>query len=57
MARACARHILVKIKEQADSLKQELKKGANFAALTKKHSQCTSAKKVVTSVNLALVRW
>ena len=45
MARACARHILVKTKEQADSLKQELKKGADFATLAKKHSQCTSAKK------------
>lgn len=45
MARACARHILVKTKEQADSLKQELKKGADFAAMAKKHSQCTSAKK------------
>lgn len=45
MARACARHILVKTKEQAESLKQELKKGADFAAMAKKHSQCTSAKK------------
>ena len=45
MARACARHILVKTKEQADSLKQELKKGADFATLAKKNSQCTSAKK------------
>ncbi|MBL4607316.1 MAG: peptidylprolyl isomerase [Pseudomonadales bacterium] len=45
MARACARHILVKTKEQADNLKQELKKGADFATLAKKHSLCTSAKK------------
>jgi len=36
---------LVKTKEQADSLKQELKNGADFVALAKKHSQCTSAKK------------
>ena len=45
MARACARHILVKTKEQADSLKQKLIKGADFATLAKKHSLCTSAKK------------
>ena len=45
MARACARHILVKTKEQADNLKQKLDKGTDFATLAKKHSLCTSAKK------------
>ncbi len=44
MARACARHILVKTKEEAEMLKQKLAKGADFETLAKKHSQCNSAK-------------
>ena len=44
MARACARHILVKTKEEAEMLKQKLAKGADFESLAKKHSQCNSAK-------------
>ena len=43
--RACACHILVKTKEQAEKLKAELAKGANFQALAKKHSLCPSGKK------------
>ena len=42
---ASARHILVKTKEEADSLKQQLSKGADFAKLAKKHSTCPSGKK------------
>lgn len=42
---ACARHILVKSKEEAESLKQQLSKGADFAKLAKKHSTCPSGKK------------
>lgn len=51
MPLACARHILVKTKEEAEALKQQLAqagksgKGADFATLAKKHSLCPSAKK------------
>ena len=43
--RAAACHILVKTQKEAESLKQQLAKGANFQALAKKHSICPSAKK------------
>jgi peptidyl-prolyl cis-trans isomerase C len=43
--KACARHILVKTKEQADVIKKQLAGGGDFATLAKKHSQCSSAKK------------
>lgn len=43
--KAAACHILVKTKEQAEQLKQELEKGANFQQLAKKHSICSSAKR------------
>jgi len=45
MATACARHILVKTKEEADRIKQQLAKGGDFSMLAKKHSICSSAKK------------
>ncbi len=44
MPRACARHILVKTKEQADALKQQLAAGADFSKLAQKHSTCPSKK-------------
>lgn len=43
--KASACHILVKTKEEADRIKSQLHKGANFQALAKKHSLCPSAKK------------
>ena len=42
---AMARHILVKSKEEAASLKQRLDKGEDFAKLAKKYSSCNSAKR------------
>jgi peptidyl-prolyl cis-trans isomerase C len=45
MAIANARHILVKTKEQADDLKQQLSKKADFGRLAKKHSLCKSSAK------------
>ena len=45
MATACARHILVKTQAEAEKLKQQLAKGADFGTLAKKHSLCPSGKK------------
>jgi len=42
---ACARHILVKTKQEAESIKQQLANGKDFAMLAKKYSSCKSAKK------------
>ena len=41
---ACARHILVKSKQEAVTLKQQLAQGKDFATLAKKHSLCPSKK-------------
>lgn len=45
MPRACARHILVKTKEEAEMIKKKLAGGADFATLAKQHSLCNSAKR------------
>lgn len=45
LARAAARHILVKTKEEAEKIKQLLDKGSDFAQLAKKYSICPSGKK------------
>ncbi|OUR72184.1 peptidylprolyl isomerase [Methylophaga sp. 41_12_T18] len=45
MARAAARHILVKTKEEAEQIKQLLANGGDFTKLAKKHSICSTAKR------------
>ncbi|MFC3120062.1 peptidylprolyl isomerase [Agaribacter flavus] len=45
MQRASAYHILVKTKEEAEKIRQQLAKGANFQQLAKKHSICPSCKR------------
>lgn len=44
MARARARHILVKSKELCEKLKAEIEAGGDFAKVAQKHSQCPSGK-------------
>ena len=45
MARAHALHILVKTREEAERLKQQLANGKKFGELARKHSLCPSGKK------------
>jgi peptidyl-prolyl cis-trans isomerase C len=45
LMKACALHILVKTKEQALKIKEQLDKGGDFGKLAKKHSLCPSGKK------------
>jgi peptidyl-prolyl cis-trans isomerase C len=44
MARAEARHILVKTEAEAQDLKKQIEGGTDFAALAQKHSMCPSGK-------------
>lgn len=44
MAKASARHILVKTEEECKKLKTEIENGAEFGDLAKQHSQCPSGK-------------
>ena len=44
MARASARHILVKTQAECESIKKEIEGGADFAEMAKKHSQCPSGR-------------
>ena len=47
MARANARHILVKTEEQCNNLKTEIENGAEFGAIAQQHSLCPSGKQGV----------
>ena len=42
MARASARHILVKTEEACVDLKKQIDEGADLADMAKKHSECPS---------------
>jgi peptidyl-prolyl cis-trans isomerase C len=42
MARARARHILVKDQATCEDLKKQIEEGADFAAVAKEHSTCPS---------------
>ncbi|QSX35640.1 peptidylprolyl isomerase [Shewanella sedimentimangrovi] len=45
MARACARHILVKTREEAEKLKARITKGEDFGKLAKQYSLCPSKRR------------
>ena len=45
MAKATARHILVDTEDQAQSLKDQIEGGADFADLAKQHSSCPSGQR------------
>jgi len=44
MAKASARHILVKTEEECNQLKNEITQGANFDEIAAQHSLCPSGK-------------
>ena len=44
MAKASARHILVKTQEECESIKKEIENGTDFAEQAKEHSLCHSGK-------------
>jgi peptidyl-prolyl cis-trans isomerase C len=44
MAKAKARHILVKTQAECETLKKQIEGGADFAEIAKKHSQCPSGR-------------
>ena len=44
MAKASARHILVKTEDECNNLKTEIENGAEFGDIAKEHSQCPSGK-------------
>ena len=57
MAKAMARHILVKTEAEAVQLKKRIANGEAFDVLARKYSTCPSGKKVATSARCAPDRW
>ena len=45
MAKASARHILVKTEQECIDLKKQIEEGADFASVAEKHSECPSGKR------------
>ncbi len=45
MAKASARHILVKTEQACEDLKKQIEEGADFANMAEKHSECPSGKR------------
>ena len=45
MARATARHILVKTEEECNELKSQIENGADFSEIAREHSLCPSGQK------------
>lgn len=43
--KACARHILVKTRDEAERIKKQLRLGRDFGKLAKKYSLCPSGKR------------
>jgi len=44
MAKASARHILVKSEAECENLKKQIEEGADFAEIARKHSLCPSGR-------------
>lgn len=44
MAKASARHILVKTEDECQKLKKQIEEGADFAEIARKHSLCPSGR-------------
>jgi len=45
VAKASARHILVKTEQACEDLKKQIEEGADFANMAEKHSECPSGKR------------